>query len=303
MENGILGKIGNTPLVQVDFGLPAKIYAKLEHLNPSGSVKDRSAKFMVEQAERKGLLKPGGAIVEASSGNQGISLAMIGAVKGYNVVITAPEKISKEKLRAMKAYGAKVVLCPSTKFIEDPKSYHSKAVELSRKIKGSFMPNQYYSLSNPRAHYESLGPEIWGQTNGKITHFFAAAGTGGTVSGAGKYLKEKNPNVKIIAVDCATSFHATNGHPKPYKLEGIGLDFETPCFDESVIDDIVAVTDNQAIRMMREMACRHGLLIGTSSGAVAYAVTKYANKMRKGELAVMIMGDSGRAYLSKGYFK
>lgn len=302
MDETVLGKIGSTPIARIGFETPAQVFAKLEYLNPSGSIKDRTALFMVEKAEADGLLAPGGTIVEASSGNQGISLAMIGAIKGYKVVITSPKKVSAEKLETMRAYGAKVVLCEPTKFIEDPKSYHSRALLLHKKIRGSFMPNQYFNLDNPQAHYETLGPEIWEQTNGKITHFFAAAGTGGTVSGAGKFLKEKNPDVKVIAVDTATSFYSTNGHPKPYKLEGIGLDFKTPCFDEGVVDEVIPVKDKEATDMMKTMARAHGLLIGPSSGAVAFAAQKCCAKLKDGNVAVIVLADSGRAYLSKKYF-
>lgn len=302
MQESVLDKIGNTPLARIFFDSPAKVFAKLEYLNPGGSIKDRSAIFMIEEAEKKGLLRPGGTIVEASSGNQGISLAMVGSVKNYKVIITVSKKVSKEKLAAIQAFGAKTIMCPNTRFIEHPKSYHSKATELNKKIKNSFMPNQYFNLSNPKAHYKSLGPEIWKQTKGKITHFFAAAGTGGTVSGAGKYLKEKNPKIKVIAVDSANSWHATKGKPKPYKLEGIGLDFDTPCFDESIVDQIINVTDSQAIKMLSKMAKKHGLLVGPNSAAVAVAVEQQAKKMKKTDLAVMIVGDSGRAYLSKNYF-
>lgn len=298
--NNILESIGNTLLIDVNLSKNARVLAKLEYLNPGGSVKDRSALYMIKEAEKKGLLKPKGTIIEASSGNQGIALAMIGAAKGYKVIITASEKISKEKLDTMKAYGAKVILCASTKFIDDPKSYHSKAKQLNKKIKNSFMPNQYFNESNPKSHYKILGPEIWKQTNGNITHFFAAAGTTGTISGVGKFLKEKNPNIKVIAVDTATSFHETHGNPKPYKLEGIGIDFETPCLDEKVIDEFIGVTDKQAINMMKILARKHGLIVGPSSGAVAYAVNNY--KFKKGDTAVVIFADSGRAYLSKGYF-
>lgn len=303
MKRNVLEAIGNTPLVKVDFDSTASVFAKLEYLNPGGSIKDRSALFMVEEAEKKGLLKPGGTIIEASSGNQGIAMAMIGAAKGYKVIITVSKKISQEKLQTIKAYGAKVVMCPSTKFIEDQRSYHSKALAIHKRIQNSFMPNQYFNLSNPMAHYTSLGPEIWRQTNGKVTHFFAAAGTGGTISGAGRYLKEQNSRIKVIAVDAATSFHATDGHPKPYKLEGIGLDFNTPCFDENIVDEIISVKDGDALSMLSLMAKRYGLLVGTSSGAVAHAVYTYSKKLSKNDLVVMIFGDSGRAYLSKNYFK
>lgn len=298
----ILEAIGHTPLVRVPFQTQASVYAKLEYLNSGGSIKDRSALYMVEQAEKDGKLKPSGTIVEASSGNQGIALAMIGAVKGYKVIITASEKVSEEKLKTLRAYGAEVVICPATDSIDDPQSYHNKAEEILRSTPGAFMPDQYHNLNNPEAYYKTLGPEIWQQTEGKVTHLFAAAGTGGHVSGVGKYLKEQNPKVKIIAVDAATSFHATNGHPKPYKMEGIGVDFEAPCLDEKNIDEFYPVTDEQGLGMLKVMAHKYGLLIGTSAGAVAYAAMEYIKKLTKDDLAVMIFGDSGRAYLSKDYY-
>lgn len=301
-NQSILEAIGNTPLVKIPFGGQGQFYAKLEYLNPGGSIKDRSALYMVEQAEKEGNLKPGGTIVEASSGNQGIALAMIGAVKGYKVIITASEKVSEEKLKTLKAYGAEVVVCPVTDSIDDPKSYHSKAEGILRATPGAFMPDQYHNLKTPESYYITLGPEIWEQTGGKITHLFAAAGTGGHVSGVARYLKEQNSKVKIIAVDTATSFHQTKGHPKPYKLEGIGIDFEAPCLDEKNIDEFFPVTDEQGLGMLKIMAQKYGLLIGTSAGAVAYAAEQYSQKLGKNDLVVMIFGDSGRAYLSKNYF-
>ncbi len=302
MLKDLLDTIGNTPLARVPFNTPATVCAKLEYLNPGGSIKDRSALYMVEQAEKEGLLKRGGRIVEASSGNQGIALAMIGAVKGYKVIITASEKVSEEKLKTLRAYGAKVVTCPATDAIDDPQSYHSKAEEILKNTPGAFMPNQYHNLKNPESHYKSLGPEIWEQTKGKITHLFAAAGTGGHVSGVGRYLKQQNPNVKIIAVDAATSFHQTKGHPISYKMEGIGIDFEAPCLDEKIIDEFFPVTDEQGLGMLKTMARKYGLLKGTSAGAVAYAGNEYSKKLKSRDLAVMIFGDSGRAYLSKDYY-
>src|SRR3989339_1844057 len=299
--NNLLDAIGNTPLVRVPFNTPAKIFAKLEYLNPAGSIKDRSALFMIEEAEKKGLLKSGGTIIESSSGNQGVACAMIGAMKGYKVIITASPAMSEEKIKTIKAYGAKVIMCPAVP-IHDPKSRHSVAEKLLEKTRNSFMPNQYFNLSNPKAHYNSLGPEIWRQTKGKITHFFAAAGTGGTISGAGKFLKEKNPKIKIMAVDIDTSFHSTNGHPKPYKMEGIGIDFKTPCLNESVIDKFFPVSDEQGLGMLPIMASKYGFLLGTGSGAVSYAVQTYLNKLTKNDVVVLLFGDSGRAYLSKNYF-
>ena len=298
----LLDAIGNTPLVQIPLDLPCTVLAKLEYLNPGGSVKDRSALFMIEQGEQKGLLKPGYTIIDASSGNQGIALAMIGAIKGYKVIITVSEKISKEKLQTIKSYGAKTIICPITDRIDDPEGYHSKAVEMQRNTPNSFMPNQYFNLANALAHEQTLGPEIWKQTNGKITHFFAAAGTGGTVSGAGRFLKKMNPHIKVIAVDSCNSFRSTNGKPKPYNLEGIGVDFISPVLDESVINEFVTVCDEEGIVMLKELAHTHAILAGPSSGAVAAAIMKYSKNLSSNDLAVMIFGDSGRAYLSKDFY-
>ncbi len=303
MLGNLIDAIGNTPLVKIPFQLDSTIFAKLEYLNPGGSVKDRSAKFMIEHAEKNGLLKPGGTLIDASSGNQGIATAMIGAMKGYKVIITVSEKISDEKLKTIKAYGAHVVMCPATDFIDDPRSYHSTAKRLQEETPNSFMPNQYFNPLNAQAHYKSLGPEIWKQTNGTITHFFACAGTGGTVSGAGRYLKEKNKNIKVIAVDSNNSFRATCGNPKPYKIEGMGIDFDSPVIDYSSIDEILTVSDDNAISMLKLLAVKYGLLVGPSSGAIAHVVYEYAQKnLGKNDTTVMIFGDSGRAYLSKNFY-
>lgn len=303
IQNSILHAIGNTPLVRINFGSLGYIFAKLEYLNPGGSVKDRSAKYMIEQAEKSGLLKPGGTVIDASSGNQGIASALIGSIKGYKVIIAVSEKISQEKLQTIQSYGAQVVMCTPTKFIDDPQSYHSVAKRLHETTPNSFMPNQYYNLENANAHYHLLGPEIWKQTNGTITHFFAAAGTGGTISGVGRYLKEQNPNIKIIAIDSINSFRTTKGNPKPYRLEGIGIDFDTPILNHSVIDDFIPVADEDGIQMLKTLAQQHGLLAGPSSGAVAYAVQEYAkHNLKEDDCAVMIFGDSGRAYLTKGFY-
>lgn len=302
LHKNLLSAIGNTPLVKVTFDSPAQLYAKLEYLNPGGSVKDRSALFLIEEAERKGLLKPGGTIIDASSGNQGIAAAMIGAIKGYKVIITVLEKISQEKYQTLKAYGAEVIKCPPTQVLEDPKSYHSQAVALQKKTANSFMPNQYFNVSNASAHYTTLGPEIWHQTNGKVTHFFAAVGTGGTISGVGKYLKEKNPSIKVIAIDASNSFRATKGNPKPYKLEGVGIDFISPVLNTSIIDEYLNITDDEAFSMLKPLASEQGFLVGLSSGAVSYAVRQYAKGLGPNDLGVMIFGDSGRAYLTKGFY-
>lgn len=300
----LLQSIGNTPLVQIDFGTPPTVLAKLEYLNPGGSIKDRAALHMIEEAERNGILKPGGTIIEASSGNQGIAAAMIGAAKGYKVIITTNNKFSSEKINTIKAYGAEIVMCPATNFVTDPESYHSTAVALQKKIPNSFLLNQYYNMSNSDAHYTSLAPEIWQQTNGTVTHFIAAAGTCGTITGVGRFLKEKNSAIKVIACDAATSYHATKGNPKKYSLEGIGIDFEAPLLHKYQIniDDFVGITDEQGLTMLKTMAHKHGILCGPSSGAVAYAAQEYTKKLSPNDTVVIVIGDSGRAYLSKGYY-
>jgi cystathionine beta-synthase len=302
MHHNLLSAIGNTPLVQVPFNSPATMYAKLEYLNPGGSIKDRSALYMIEHAEKTGLLKPGGTIIEASSGNQGISLAMIGAAKGYKVIITTTSKFSQEKLQTIQAYGAQIVMCPQTSFIEDPNSYQSTAARLQKETPNSFMPNQYFNPVNAQAHYTLTGPEMWQQTNGTITHFFAAAGTGGTVYGAGKYLKEQNPNIKVIAIDSINSFHSTKGNPKPYKLEGVGIDFASDAVDYTLMDDIVPVSDEDAFAMLKTLARKYGFLVGLSSGAVAWGAQHYLPRLKKNDVAIMIFGDSGRAYLTKNVY-
>lgn len=298
----ITSAIGNTPLVKIALSTPATILAKLEYLNPGGSVKDRSALYLIEQAEKDGRLKPGGTIVDASSGNHGIALAMVGALKGYKVIITVSEKISKEKMQTLKAYGAEIIVCPATAFIDDPLGYHSQAKKIHANTPGSFMPDQYYNTENRDAHYSLLGPEIWKQTEGKVTHFFAGAGTGGTVSGVGRFLKEQNPRIKVFALDSVNSFRATQGNPKPYRVEGMGIDFTNNIMDYNVIDEVITVTDDEAIGMMNTYGKQHGLLVGPSSGAVAAGLHKKLASMTEHDMAVMIFGDSGRAYLSKNFF-
>jgi cystathionine beta-synthase len=302
IESTLLSAIGNTPLVKIKLNSPGQLFGKLEYLNPGGSVKDRSSLFMIEHAEKAGILKPGGTIVDASSGNHGIAVAMIGCVKGYKVIITVSEKISNEKLQTILAYGAEVVMCPATKLIDDPNGYHTQALAIHKSLPGSFMPNQYFNIINSQAHETLLGPEIWRQTDGKITHFFAGAGTGGTISGVGKFLKSQNPNIKIIAIDSNNSFYSTNGQPKPYVIEGIGIDFETPVLNKSLIDEIMPVSDDQAIQTLKTLSTTQGLLVGPSSGAVAYAAMQYSKNFGPNDLGVMIFGDSGRAYLSKGFY-
>jgi len=298
----VLDAIGNTPLVRVDFGTPAKVYAKLEYLNPGGSIKDRSARYMIEQAEKSGRLKPGGTIIEASSGNQGIAAAMIGAAKGYNVIITVSKKVSEEKRKTLEAYGVNVVTCPPTEFLDDPENYHKKAMEIHKNTPNSIMLNQYFNPENLESHYAFLGPEIWKQTEGKITHFFAGAGSCGTVSGAGRYLREQNPKVNVIGVDSINSYRTTEGHPKPYKLEGMGIDYETPLLDRKAITEFATVKDEDAINMLKRLARNHGILVGPASGAVAHATYEYSKNLPADAFVVMLFGDSGRAYLTKNFY-
>ena len=297
-----IAAIGNTPLVRIDFGTPPLVYAKLEYFNPGGSIKDRSARFMIEEAERLGLLKPGGTIIEASSGNQGIAAAMIGAIKGYRVVITVSEKLSAEKKNTLRAYGAEVIICPSTAELTHPESYHSRALAIQQETPNSYMLDQYFNLHNAQAHYADLGPEIWQQTDGMLTHYIGALGTGGTVCGAGKYLREQNPNIRVIGVDAATSYRATNEQPKPYKLEGIGVDFDGPLLDPTVMTDYLTATDEESIAMLKQLARQHGLLVGPSSGAVAAATKRYTAQLSAHDIVVIVFGDSGRAYLTKHFY-
>jgi len=294
----LLNRIGNTPIIQLNFKVKPTLLAKLEYLNPGGSIKDRAAWFMVQAAEKDGRLKSGGTIVEASSGNQGIALAMIGAVKGYQVIITVPDRTSFEKISTLQAYGAKVYVCPDTDNLEDPEGYHAKAKSLFHSIPGAFMPNQYYNTANPQAHYETTGPEIWKQTNGKLTHCFIGMGSCGTITGVGRYLKQKNPNIKVIGIDVATSKLSSPSCPKKYKSEGIGVDVITDTLDFSVIDEIIPIEDDAVFAMTKKLAAQ-GYLVGLSSGAVAHIALNYAEKMSAADLGVLIFADSGRSYLTK----
>lgn len=294
----LIQSIGNTPLVKLDLDIKPTILAKLEYANPGGSIKDRSALFMIQEAERRGELRPGGTIIEASSGNQGIAIAMIGAFKGYKVIITVPDRTSIEKISTLRAYGAEVIICPNTDDLNDPNGYHTKAETLHKEITNSYMPNQYYNVENPRAHYLTTGPEIWQQTAGKLTHCFLGMGSCGTISGVGKYLKEQNPNIKIIGIDTMTSKLSMPNSPKAYKTEGIGVDVITDTLNLSVIDEIVPVSDEQVFDMTRQLA-KKGYLAGLSSGAVMHVVLESAKHMSKSDIGVVIFADSGRAYLSK----
>ena len=298
----LLETIGNTPLIRIPFPTRATILAKLEYLNPGNSLKDRSALYMIEQAEKRGDLKPGGTIIDASSGNHGISVAMIGKAKGYKVIIVVSTKTSKEKLAALHAYGAEVVVCEPTPFIDDTESYHNVSQRLANSLPNACYLNQYYNTENRDAHHTLLGPEIWNQTAGTITHFFAGAGTGGTISGVGRYLKEKNPSISICAVDALTSFRATKGNPQPYKIEGLGIDFISEVLDHSVIDYFAEISDENAFNALRLLVKDYGLLVGPTSGAVVAACLEKLSTFTEQDTIVLIFGDSGRAYLSKNFY-
>ena len=301
IHNNIITAIGNTPLIKIDFGTPPTIFAKLEYMNPSGSIKDRSVKYMIEAAEQRGDLSPHGRIIEASSGNQGIAASMIGALKGYPVSITVSEKISREKQDAIAAYGAHVIPCPHTNAISDPNSYHAHACTLAKETPGSYFINQYYNPDNITAHYNSLGPELWQQTRGTITHLCAGVGSGGTITGAGHYLKEHNANIHILGVDSPCSYRSTSGNPQPYQLEGLGVDYDTPLLDNDIVDEFLLAPDTTALSMFRWLPRTYGIFPGVAGAAVAAMVYEYSKTLSKHHTLVMIFGDSGRAYLSKEY--
>jgi cystathionine beta-synthase len=298
----VLALVGHTPLVRlsrVGKGLRPTIAAKLEHLNPGGSVKDRIGALMIEDAERRGLLRKGGTIVEPTSGNTGAGLAIAAAIKGYRLICTMADKQSQEKRDLLRAYGAEVVICPSAVPPESPESYYKVADRLTRDIPGAFQPNQYYNSMNPEAHYRTTGPEIWEQSAGRVTHLVAGVGTGGTVTGAGRYLKERNPGVVVVGADPDGSIYTGEIHP--YKTEGIGEDFYPGTFDPAVVDRWVRVSDRDSFLTARRLTREEGILVGGSSGTAAFAALEIAKELDESALVVVIFTDSGRSYLSKIY--
>ena len=303
--NGATELIGNTPLVRLahiekKYNLEARLLAKLEYFNPSGSVKDRIAKEMIEDAEKKGILRPGSVIIEPTSGNTGIGLAAIAAAKGYRLIIVLPETMSVERRNIIKAYGAEIVLTDGSKGM---KGAIEKAEELAGKTEGSFIPGQFENPSNPEAHRKTTGPEIWEDTSGEVDIFVAGVGTGGTITGVGEYLKEKKPSVKVIAVEPETSPVLSKGTAGAHKIQGIGAGFIPKTLDTEVYNEIVAVSDADSFNYSRELAKEEGILTGISSGAALYAAIMEAKKpVNKGKTVVALLPDSGDRYYSTPLF-
>ena len=305
IRDNIIDALGDTPLVRlaaIAKGIRTPVAAKLEMLNPGGSVKDRIGIRMIEEAERKGWLKPGGTIVEPTSGNTGVGLAMAAAVKGYSCIFVMPDKVAPEKVALLRAYGAQVVTTPTAVERDSPESYYSVADRLTREVPNAFQPNQYFNPMNPRTHYETTGPEIWEQTGGRITHFVAGVGTGGTISGVAKYLKERNPAIQVIGADPEGSIYTQPDHMHTYKVEGVGEDFWPGTFDPTLVDAWVKVSDRDSFVAARRLTREEGILIGGSGGLAVHAALETARKADDPEaLVVVLLPDSGRGYLSKIY--
>jgi cystathionine beta-synthase len=302
IKESILDAVGETPLVRLSRlgrSLKPQLVAKIEALNPGGSIKDRAAIALIEAAEREGILKPGGTIVEPTSGNTGTGLAIAAALKGYRVIAVMPDKMSKEKIDLLRAYGAEVVVAPTEVPPDSPESYYRVADRLSQEIPGAFQPNQYRNMANPEAHYRTTGPELWRQSGGQITHLVAGVGTGGTITGVGRYLREQSPDVQIIGADPVGSIYS-NDEIKPYLVEGVGEDFWPETFDPSIVDRYITVSDKDSFLWTRRLAETEGILAGGSCGLALYAAYQVAREIDDpAAMVAVILPDGGRSYLSK----
>src|SRR5262245_14952171 len=312
--DNILGAIGNTPLVRlsrIGRDLPVPLYAKLEFMNPGGSVKDRVGAFIIEQAERRGELQPGGTVVEATSGNTGVGLAIAAALKGYKTIFVMPDKMSNEKILLLRAYGAKVVITPTAVEPDDPRSYYQVAEKFALETPNAILANQYHNPDNPLTHELTTGPELWDQTDGRVTDVIIGMGTGGTITGVGRFLKSKNPNIQIVGIDIEGSILTEiwqnkgkipdGAYPKTYKVEGIGEDFLPTALDLSVVDAIERAGDRESFLWARQLVRQEGIFAGGSSGSALAGAIKYCRKLREDRLPVVILPDSGSRYLSKFY--
>ena len=299
----IIDAVGNTPLVRLGRiergeGIRARLLTKVEYLNPGGSVKDRPAAKMIEAAEKEGLLKPGGTIVEPTSGNTGAGLALAAAVKGYRCICVMPDKTSKEKQQFLRALGAEVVVTPILA-PEDPESYYAVAERLAREIPGGFKPGQYENPANPLAHYETTGPEVWEQTAGRITHFVAGMGTCGTITGTGRYLKNRNPEVQVVGADPEGSIFSDPENVHQYSVEGVGEDFYPGNYDPEVVDQVIQVDDRESFLMTRQLMREEGLFVGGSCGMAVVAAVRAARELPESAIVVVLLPDTGRNYVSK----
>ncbi len=312
--NNVLGAMGNTPLVKLERigrDLPVPLYAKLEFMNPGGSVKDRVGANIIEQAEKRGEIRPGGTIVEATSGNTGVGLAITAALKGYKTIFVMPDKMSNEKILLLRAYGAKVVITPTAVGPDDPRSYYEVAKRFARETPNAILANQYHNPDNPETHVLTTGPEIWEQTDGKVTDVIIGIGTGGTITGVGRYLKARNPDITIVGVDIEGSILTEiwqnkgkippGAYPKTYKVEGIGEDFLPSTMDITVVDAIERAGDKESFLWARQLVRQEGIFAGGSSGSAIAGAVKYCRKLQPGRLPVVILPDSGSRYLSKFY--
>jgi cystathionine beta-synthase len=304
IKESIVDAIGETPLVRLSriaAGLKPQLLAKIEAMNPGGSIKDRVAVSLIEAAERDGRLRPGGTLIEPTSGNTGVGLAMVARLKSYRVIAVMPDKMSKEKIDLLRAYGAEVVVAPTEVPPDSPESYYRVADRLTEEIPGAFQPNQYANAANPETHYRTTGPEVWRQSGGRLTHFVAGVGTGGTITGCGRYLKERNPAVEVIGADPVGSVYS-GGEARPYLVEGVGEDFWPTTFDPSVVDRYITVSDRDSFLTARRLAEVEGILAGGSSGTAIHAALAVARELDDPQAMIaVILPDGGRAYLSKVY--